>query len=362
MANTRAKKRKLKAFSKFLIIYTTALAVVIAVVWIMLYSLMKDYEEGRPNVTMDKIIGQFTAENVENMLNESNVTFNEFENNQRVAEYLKERLGNDTVSYKKKAGEYSEDTPVYVVYANETAIAKVTLAANGKNAHKFTKWKLGTISFDGYTDKNKKDTFTFTVPKNSVLQINGVTVSENYITEDDVAFDPCRHVSEYVTAPAQTVYTVTGLIAQPEVAVTYNGAALEVTEQDGSYSAGYPTDEQMLAEHQDNIMSIAKDYGRYIINRGSLAKLNTNMIGYARDYVSDIPAIWAFLYGMTYTYEFQNESITNFTKYSDDCFSCDIYYDLYVAWGNGDKTYNTSLTYTFVQTDGKWYVADFIIN
>ena len=86
------------------------------------------------------------------------------------------------------------------------------------------------------------------------------------------------------------------------------------------------------------------------------------MVGYANEYISDIPAVWAFLYGKTYTYEFNNENISNFRKYSDDCFSCDVYYDLYVDWKDGNKTYNTSVTYTFVKTDGEWYVADFIIN
>ena len=45
-----------------------------------------------------------------------------------------------------------------------------------------------------------------------------------------------------------------------------------------------------------------------------------------------------------------------------NCFSCDVYYDLYVDWKDGNKTYNTSVTYTYVKTNGAWYVADFILN
>ena len=40
------------------------------------------------------------------------------------------------------------------------------------------------------------------------------------------------------------------------------------------------------------------------------------MVGTAAEYVSDIPAIWAYLWGKSYTYQFNNESITNFRKYS----------------------------------------------
>ena len=107
---------------------------------------------------------------------------------------------------------------------------------------------------------------------------------------------------------------------------------------------------------------IAETYGRYIINRGSLEKLSSYMVGYAKEYVNDIPAVWAFLYGKTFTYEFQNEEVTNMQKYSDACFSCDIKFDLYVDWKTGNKTYNTNLTYTFVKINGNWVVADMIIS
>ena len=71
------------------------------------------------------------------------------------------------------------------------------------------------------------------------------------------------------------------------------------------------------------------------------------------EYVSDIPAIWAYLWGKSYTYQFNNESITNFRKYSDKCFSCDVYYDLYVDYKTGNTTYKTSLIY-ICKTE--WYM------
>ena len=85
-------------------------------------------------------------------------------------------------------------------------------------------------------------------------------------------------------------------------------------------------------------------------------------LSFQAEYVSDIPAIWAYLWGKSYTYQFNNESITNFRKYSDKCFSCDVYYDLYVDYKTGNTTYKTSLTYTFVKQNGTWMLADFLIN
>ena len=79
-----------------------------------------------------------------------------------------------TVQYhiRKKAGEYSEKTPVYVVYAGDTPIAKVELESAGKNAHKFNKWTLGTISFEILQRTLQK---LKTAPTGADVYINGST-------------------------------------------------------------------------------------------------------------------------------------------------------------------------------------------
>jgi hypothetical protein len=359
---TKKKSGGFHGFKRFLAIYSGILVVVVTIMLFLLYGLLKDYEEGRPATTMDKIVGQFTADNVEQLLNDSGASYNEFESNEVVATYLKDQMSAGDITYKKKAGEYTENTPVYVVFANEKAIAKVSLASNGKNGHDFTKWKLGGISFDGCTDKTKSDKVVINAPKEAKVQINGIDVSSDYITKENVTFEPCKHVDPYVTAPTMTEYTIEGLLAQPQVSVVLQDNELTVDVKNNIYTANYPYDDTLFVEQQKRILTIAESYGKYIINRGSLPTLSGYMVGQAKEYVSDIPAIWAFLYGKTYTYEFKNESITNLRKYSDDCFSCDIYYDLYVDWNNGNKTYNTSLTYTFVKRSNGWYVADFIIN
>lgn len=48
--------KKLSGFKKFLVIYASALVVIIAVALVLLYGLLKDYEAGRPANTMDKLV------------------------------------------------------------------------------------------------------------------------------------------------------------------------------------------------------------------------------------------------------------------------------------------------------------------
>ena len=327
----------------------------------MLHSLLKDYEEGMPSGAMDKIVNQFTPDGIGKLLSDNSVKVNEFETNDTITSYFTDKLNDGTVSYKKKAGEYSEKTPVYVVYAGDTPIAKVELKSAGKNAHKFNKWTLGTISFGDFT-KNLAEV-KITAPTGAELYINGVQVSDTYKTESSVEFAPCLHVSNYVTTPTNDVYDVGQLIAQPVITARLNGKELTVDyDKKTGYTVNYPSDDELQKSLESRIYTIAEQYGAYIINRGSLSKLSSYMVGTAAEYVSDIPAIWAYLWGKSYTYQFNNESITNFRKYSDKCFSCDVYYDLYVDYKTGNTTYKTSLTYTFVKQNGTWMLADFLIN
>ena len=231
----KKRRRKAKGFKDFLIIYSSVLGVIILITWFLLYGLLKDYEAGRPSTTMDTIISKFTVDNIEELLNESGVTYSEFEDNKIVGDYLKSKLADSSATYKKKSGEYSEDNPVYVVYANDTAIAKVTLEADGKNGHNFTKWKMGSISFDEYADKKNSKAVTLNVPKGSTVKLNNIDVSESYITADDQQFDPCKHVSNYVTTPVNTVYTVSNLLVQPQISVQLNGVELTVNADTKQY-------------------------------------------------------------------------------------------------------------------------------
>lgn len=352
--------KKLNKFGIFLLTYSGILIAIILILLFLLYGLLKDYEKSMPKNTMSKIVKDFTPDNIEQFLNDNSVNVNEFETVSTIADYFKGVMQDNEITYKKKSGEYSNTTPVYVVKAGDTTIAKVTLVEDGKNAHKFTNWKLGSISFDGYIDT--ENDITITAPSAAEVKINGVKVSDSYVTDKNVKFDPVKNVDSYVKAPTNVVYKVSGLIAKPQITATLNGVDLDPKFDGKVCTVSYPTDAALLESQKTMINAISEAYGKYIINRGSQEAINKYLVGTAKKKMSNIEAVWAFLYGKSYTYEFRNQKISDMVKYSDNCFSCNIYYDLYVKWGEGEKTYDTSMTYTFVKTNGGWYMADFAIN
>ena len=313
--------KRLSSFKKFLIIYASALIVIIAAALVILHGFLKDYESGRPANTMDTLVAHIEKGNVGEWIKKSGL-LGEFETESIVSDYFRDTFEGKQISYKKKAGEYSESTPVY--------------------AH------------------DKSHAVKVTVPKGSDVELNGVKVSSDYITGES-SVDLCKHVSDYVDTPVNDIYEITGLFTAPDVKVYSSGKELSTELDKEGYVAYYPGDDSLLEEEKQHILLVAENYGKYMINRGSLTTLSGYMIGTAKEYMSDIPAIDVYLIGRTFTYNITDENISNFRKYSDDCYSCNVDYKLNVNWSSGSTTYDIALTYIFVKQDGKWMLADFKI-
>ena len=96
--------------------------VIIAAALVILHGFLKDYESGRPANTMDTLVAHIEKGNVGEWIKKSGL-LGEFETESIVSDYFRDAFEGKQISYKKKAGEYSESTPVYVLYADDDKIA-----------------------------------------------------------------------------------------------------------------------------------------------------------------------------------------------------------------------------------------------
>ena len=159
--------KRLSSLKKFLIIYASALMVIIAAALVILHGFLKDYESGRPANTMDTLVAHIEKGNVGEWIKKSGL-LGEFETESIVSDYFRDTFEGKQISYKKKAGEYSESTPVYVLYADDDKIASVSLDESRKNSHKFTEWKISSINFN-VNAQAKSHAVKVTVPKGIVV-------------------------------------------------------------------------------------------------------------------------------------------------------------------------------------------------
>ena len=355
---TKKEKKKLSGFKKFLIIYPTVFVVIMVIILILLNGLLKDFEASEPDNKMNEVVKEMTTDNIESLIKESDINLTEFESIDVIVDFFKEKMKDKDISYKRKSGEFRPASPVYQILAGESPIAKVKLESDGKNSHKFTTWKLGEITFNDYIEVGNE--ISILAPSNAVVKLNGIEVNESYKVGEDTVVAETKNIGEYADIVYMSKYNIEGLVVEPEVTVELSGVKLDIVKDKNTFTSKFSTDESLLAEQKDYIINIMEHYGKYIINRGNLSKLLSYTVGKAHTYLSDIPAVWAYLYGMTYTYEFRNESVTNLIKYSEDCFSVEVYFDLYVDYTKGNNTNKTSMTYIFVKKDNAWVLADFI--
>lgn len=354
-----AKTKKGNGFVAFIITYSVLLIALIVAGLIYVWNLLIDYEASIPDVNMEKYLVEFEAENIPALMDKYPVEINEYDSMDKVVAAYVNQAERGEISYRKLTGSYTNTTPVYEVMAGDKAIAKVELCENGKNSHGFSVWELKDISFEGY-GPNTYDV-SIKVPGKATVLINGDVINEAYnVGTEPVALT--SNLAEHILdVPEYKIYKIEDLITSLSINVE-GDSIVQVT--DGEYDIEYTfgTDEDLKQAVSGQVTTMAREYGAYIINKGSLGTLRSYMTGKASEYVSDIPAIWAYLWGEEYSHSYTNEVIDNFVKYSDDCFSCDVSFTLNVTYrGTRSISYDTALSCMYVKKNGRWYLADFAL-
>lgn len=352
---TRKKKKKLSGFKKFLIIYVAAFCFLATIFFIWFHGCLADYEEGQPRELLENYVSNFGTDTIEDLISKEDMLFTEFESADIVKQYFTDMIAGKEITYKEKGSEYKIDRPVYSIMAGDEEVAKVVLEENGIIADKYTKWKIGSVelSSEGLSTEGVE----ITAPSGAEIYLNGVKVADTYCTEQALTVEETKNLGDFSEIATRNTYKISGLIKKPEITAKLNGEELSVDGEDGVYTVAYPGDDALLAEITERVKTIYHSYGTYIINKGNLATLLSYSVGTAKTNLSDIPAVWA--YGSC-TYEFENEAVSELKKYSDNCVSVEIYFDLKTHTNSGDMEYPTSMTYVMVKQNDVWYLADFI--
>ncbi|MGN0160858.1 MAG: hypothetical protein ACI4AQ_05680 [Lachnospiraceae bacterium] len=352
------KKRKISGFVIFLLVYSVILIGVIGAGLGYVWNLLIDYEAGMSDVNMERYLTEFDAEHIGGTFDKYPAETSVYETSDVMKAWFENQVAESDVSFEKLTGQYTNATPVYEVYAGEKKIARVELSEVGKNGHGFPVWEMSGVSFDGYMDI--LDAVNIKVPLNAQVQINGIPVKPEDLKETEEV-DLAGAAGDYVEQiPGYNIYEIEGLHFEPVISVLGDNI-VEVEDAQYAVCYDYGTDEALLNEVRGRITQMAHAYGTYIINKGSLSDATGFMVGKARQVLSDIPGTGFYLWNEEYTYDFQKDEITDFVRYGEDCFSCEVSYYLHVSYRGGSRNigYDTKLQCFFVKNKGNWYLANF---
>ena len=108
---------KIPLFWKIYIIVVTIVLIGFVVLWSILWTALKKYEQSRPEYAMDKITEQIQLQDTGDFTKYVHTGENAYEGSEvldeAVREYIKNVLCEGEWTYTKKSGEYTNDNPVY---------------------------------------------------------------------------------------------------------------------------------------------------------------------------------------------------------------------------------------------------------
>ena len=279
---------KIPLFWKIYIIVVTIVLIGFVVLWSILWTALKKYEQSRPEYAMDKITEQIQLQDTGDFTKYVHTGENAYEGSEAldeaVREYIKNVLCEGAWAYTKKSGEYTNDNPVYQLKKDgqKTDII-IYLEKRSKN-----EWTIADVS--GLSCEGK--TYEIIVPENSEVTVDGNKLGSEYVTETKDA-EVLSNVAKHINMPKTTTYHIENVYKEHEIKATgpvYNSELELISSTDNVYEFGFEANSKLIEEQESRIKEITEIYGKYVVNYESFAKLSPYILpgSYAYSYLSRI--------------------------------------------------------------------------
>ncbi len=366
-----AKKKKKKkkgsaAFRIFMLMWCAALIIAMFYGLKYFYDFLVDYENtyqaSLPVHEIDKLMDYFRENDMRTVyeLLDEKPSYTEFETVDSAVSYMKYMVAGKQLDYKETENS-NQDAPEYVITADSYIIGKAGFAKTDTMLkYSFPTWKLKSLEF--YT--TALESFTVKAPSNYQVKVNGVTLSDKYITATDITIsDKDLYFDPYAVIPKGSEYHGEGLYFKPKVSVTDEGGCevdLEYNEAENTYTAGFsktaPDEEAM----KDFAIQAVTDYAKYIshdLPEGSIDHYfaPNNIYLYYIEHNGGRQ-----FYSKHGHVDFKNVEVRDFISYTDDMYYCEVYLEQWMQMNRGSsepEVVPTDGRFYFVKVDGKWKIS-----
>jgi len=206
---TKRKKSRL-IFTICLMAYTVIFLVAATYGLRFLWDYMDAYERTRPNHTVDSYMQSLTADYIcdrsADLLAKVDSSVQTPEQGRQV---IKQALTGEFSCVKNLAESNSEQT-VYLIRCNGRIIGRFTIVPGAELRHGFSPWAVASDSFD--LSYLLTSGHSVTVPDFYCVTCNGVTLTQDHITETDIQFPFLKnYYADYSLPVLQTYQTGTTL-------------------------------------------------------------------------------------------------------------------------------------------------------
>lgn len=365
---SKKKKFRLRGFWLGYTIYVGVLVVLLFIFGAYIWNQMIKYQDAEPENVIEDIVDDMSDKDPLDVFDFGSLKIAKFENKEVIADQIRARIKGQELTFKKAEDSYDALAPVFDVYAGKDCVAKITLQQEEEHKIMFiltlSDWKVASIT---PVVEAGSITKKITVPSDFKVTVNSIPLTKDDMDAEPKVSDEFKYASEYVDAPLEATYTLTGFLKEPTIAINdNNGNAVDLSGFKDEIKLSYSPVE-MPGELKDYVLNVAKNYSNFFSRDLEGCSTSTACIsGYFPEgsYYLEMAEKYRqedmWMYSAHDKPVFNNQSVTEYKKYNDNLFSCHIYFDksMYLAKTGATKVDTVNSIYYFVNIGGKWVIAD----
>ena len=277
-----------------------------------------------------------------------------YEGKDAYVSYMENLVGDSELTYVKTSAGLSGGHK-YFVQLDDVRLGHYILKDATEGIAKIPDWQLSEVEL--YVNREK----SVQVQKleGSTVYVNGVPIDDSHtIRISSTVAD--EYLPSGTTGLRICTQKIDGLLCDPEITVTnQNGENVEVTwnEEKGMYVQQFSA-ATMGPQEKERILKAAETYAKYMIEEATWNQLGQYFLS-SSDIYKTIVRMELWMQGNN-GYNFTNQTVSEYTRYTDDLFSARVSLSLNVTRTNGTvKEYKLDTTLFFeMQSNGKWMVYD----
>ena len=380
---------KKKKFPLFWVLYVLFIAVMV-VFWIRVVdyvnkSLVK-YEDCQPEYFMEKVMDGFRENGLEQYMTVVG-EISRFENLDDYRNEFKQQFAGKILFHLPAKGYQDPTAPRYELFADAEHIGFCSLRETSAtpfflNLLTLSEWELGDVELEGIQGKK---TVKVTVPEDCKVFLNGIQMDERELTGEVSESEEFTYVKAYVDVPRFVSYQTEGLLLDPTIEIrNENGETILATKgetlEDSNFNVA--TDGQITtviakgfqeSEMPEDLKKMVLENTERYTNffsvdlagaRGSISPIKDMFP--ADSYYLDLAETYRredmWMYSSHNAPVFKNESVDHYIRYSEDLFSCEVYFDkeMLLHKTNKIKVDTTNFRLYYGLLDGKWKILDMV--
>lgn len=283
--------------------------------------------------------------------------------------------------------------PESFILENEVAYPLISvLDASLENAPKTTVWSVSGLSHAPETvvvHKGKKlsesyvddgigyyladditlSDYTLIAPEGSIVTVNGINITDDYIVSRGSLYDDINDYASLLVNPiTNTEYSFKGLIAAPDIKVSFRDEELSPSLVDGVYQCKALPDKSAISAHEDLALEFTKTLMAYMYGgRENISDRMYAALAYTKRNSSAYTMITDTYSGVFYnkpmTITYNSLYVDGYISYADNAFYCVVHYDVYAIHEPSGKTDTPKGEYklTFIKENDEWLIYSLLL-